>query len=535
MINVEKIFANAIDRTISVISPRRALIRRMDRERLELVGKRMETYAAAKTTRLTGPWTVGSSNVNDIIGASSPILRARTRQLIRDFPYLARAVKIMVDFSIGTGIVFQSKVETASGKRDKKRITMIEDAVRWWMDEADASGKLHYYEMMRLAKRQDIEGGEFLIVKTYSKIPNQYIPYQLQMYEADWLSSAHDAYRTGGIDILAQPGETETRQGIEYYKLTGRVKGYWFRDPNYGGTDLYVPAENVVHGFETLRPQQVRGVSPFASGILIANDLQSYLDAEIDGAKMAAKWLAMIETPDPAMRQMPLPSQAGANGDPQKIEELENAIIEYMRPGEKVNLVSSNRPGATFQPFVRLILTMLSISTGAPFELISGDYNGLNYSTARIVRNDFSQQLRPICVRHIQQFAVPTVTTAIDMSVMSGKLTLPGYWQNPRRYYESEWQPPGMEAVDPLRESKAQIESIAMGLKSPQEVCRERGKDLEDIYKEILAAKDLAKEMGLSFEPADMALKNNPAFINNEGPNPAAAPAATPAATPAAI
>lgn len=514
---LKNILPRAANSLINVIPPLRSLRAAMKRAEANYVTKRAEMYAAAKTTRLTGAWNPTNANVNDIIGASSPYLRARVRQLIRDFPYLARSVRVMVDYSIGTGIQFQSTVDGTNGKRDKKRITAIEDAVKWWMDEADASGKMHYYEMMRLAKRQDLESGEFILVKTFPKVPNQYIPYQLQMYEADWLTGSRDNYSTGGINISASPTATETRQGIEYYTQTGRVKGYWFADQDYGGNEVYVPAENVVHGFEMLRPQQLRGVSPFAPGVLIANDLATYLDAEIDAAKLAAKWLAIVKKNDPGMAQMNLPTQTASNGtDIQKIEELENAIIEYLRPGEDITFASSNRPGSTFQPFVRLILTMLSITTGAPYELVSGDYQGLNYSTGRIVRNDFSQQLRPISSRHVRQFAIPTVTTAIDMAVLTGKLTLPGYWQNPRRYWASEWQPPGMDAVDPLREAKGQIESISYGLKSPQEVARERGRDLEDIYKEIQSARELAKEMGLEFTSANTSEKNNPAAIMNE-------------------
>jgi lambda family phage portal protein len=517
MIDAYQKISDIVDRSIGVISPRRALTRRMDRERLNLVGKRAEMYAAAKTTRLTGAWNPTNANINDIIGASAPYLRARQRQLIRDFPYLARAVRILVDYTVGTGIMFQSTVEDSDGKRDKKTSTKIEDAVKWWMDEASTDGKQHYYEIMRLEKRQDVEAGELIVVKTFEKIPNKYIPYALQSYEADWLTSSHDNYNSGGIDISADPMATETRQGIEYYKLTGRVKGYWFQDPNYGGKDVYVSAENVVHGFEMLRPQQLRGVPAFASGILIANDLQSYMDTEIDGAKMAAKWLAFIETPDAAMRQLNLNTQTASNGtDIQKIEELENAIIEYTRPGEKVVLSSSNRPSSSFDPFVRLLLTMLSIATGAPYELLSGDYRGMNFSTLQICRSDFAQQLRPIAARHVRQFAMPTINTAIDIAVLTGKLTLPGFWQNPRRYYAAEYQPPGMDAINPLREAKAQVESINFGLKSPQEVARERGRDLEDIYKEILAARELAKDMGLNFAAANKPEKNNPAAVEEQ-------------------
>jgi lambda family phage portal protein len=517
MTKAEVILSDLIDRTIALVSPKTALNRRLYRDRLSLTG-RAEMYAAAKTTRLTGAWSIANPNVNDIIGLSNPAIRSRVRQLIRDFPYLARAANIMVDYSIGPGIMFQSKARGANGKPDKKRIQMIEDAMRWWMDEADAAGKLHFHEIMRLSKRQDLESGEFVIVKTYPKTANRYLPFALQVYEADWLSGSHDSYGSGGIGMAANPGDRETRQGIEYEKLTGRVTGYWFMDPYYGGKETYVPADHVLHGFDTLRPQQLRGVSPFAPGVLVARDLSDYMDAEIDTAKMAAKYLAFVKTPDPSYRQDALSiNGTSASGASQKIEEMENAIIEYLRPGEEVDIAQHNRPGATFAPFVRLILTMLSITTCAPYELISGDYQGLNYSTARIVRNDFSQQLRPISVRHIRQYCMPALRTFLDVAVLSGKLTLPGYWQDPRRYQECEWQPPGMEAVDPLREAKSQIEAISYGLKSPQEVARERGRDLEDIYEEIKAAKELAKEMDLTFEPARKADKNNPTAIMEEG------------------
>lgn len=516
MTKTESLLSGILDRAIAIISPRSALNRRMFRDRLAL-SVRTDLYAAAKTTRLTGSWSLANSSVNDIIGLSNPIIRSRVRQLIRDFPYLSRAANIMVDYSIGPGIMFQSKAKNPSGKPDKRRIQLIEDAVKWWMDEADAAGKLHFHELMRLAKRQDLESGEFVLARTYPKDGNRYLPFAVQIYEADWLSGTHDTSGGGPNAIAAAPGDKETRQGIEYEKQTGRVTGYWFMDPYYGGKAVHVPADQVIHGFETLRPQQLRGVSPFAPGVLIARDLSDYMDAEIDTAKMAAKYLAFVKTPDPVLRQ-DLLSVAGtsAAGTTQQIEEMENAIIEYLRPGEEVNIAQHNRPGATFAPFVRLVLTMLSITTGAPYELISGDYSGLNFSTARIVRNDFTQQLRPISVRHIRQFAMPILKSVIDMAVLSGKLTLPGYWQDPRRYLECEWTPPGMDAVDPLREAKSQIEAISYGLKSPQEVARERGRDLEEIYNEIKAANEMAEAMGLEFEQAKTPVKSNPAAIMEE-------------------
>jgi lambda family phage portal protein len=517
MTKAETFVANVVDKLYEIASHRSALARHQ-----YLIGhqnrlQRSEMYAAAKTTRMTGSWSIANTSVNDIIGLSSPAVRSRVRQLLRDFPYLGRAANVIVDFSIGNGVIFQSKVRNAARKADKKRAQQIEDAVNWWMDEADVSGKQHFFEMMRLTKRQDLEAGEFVAVKVYPKDGNRYLPFALQLYEADWLTGAHDSYGSGGISMAAKPGEKETRQGIEYEKMTGRVTGYWFMDPYYGGKDVYVPASQVIHGFDTLRPQQLRGISSFAPGVLIAQSLADYMESEIDAAKMAAKWLALVTRDNPsAFQDVNAVNTLQPDNTVKKIEELENCIIEYLRTGEKVEFANANRPGTTFAPFVRLILTMLSITTGAPYELISGDYQGLNFSTAKIVRNDFAQQLRPITVRHIRQFEMPAINTAIDMAVMRNRITLPGYWQNVRRYQEAEYQPPGMDAVDPLREAKSQIEAIDYCLKSPQEIARERGRNLEDVYDEIAAASEMRKERGLAPAKADLSEKNNPAAVMEE-------------------
>lgn len=504
--------SDLFDQVVAILSPERGLRRHYARQLL----RRSNVYAAAKTNRLTGNWTTVSPNVNDIIGASSPAVRARVRQLVRDFPYFARAVNNLVDYTVGPGIMYQSRVTNPDGTTDTKHVREIEDAWHWWCDEADAAGKLHYYEMMRLAKRQDVEVGEFLIVKTLIKDPSRYLPYALQIYEADWLTTSHDTYTgAAGVDVTAGAGEKQVCQGVEYEKRTGRVTGYWFRDPHNSGREVRISADNVIHGFDTLRPQQMRGISPLAPGVLVAHDLSDYMDAEIDGAKFAAKYLAFVKKENPAGMGYPGLEQT-TEGTDKRIENLENAIIEYLNPREDIVIAKHDRPGNTFDPFVRLILTMLSITSGVPYELLSGDYRGLNFSTARIVRNDFQQQLRPIAARHIRQYGMATFRTFLDWAVLTGKINLPGYIQNPRRYLECEWQPPGMEAVDPLREAKGQIDAIAYGLKSPQEVARARGRDLEEIYREIKDAQELAKEYGLEFSQPGTALANNPAAIEQE-------------------
>jgi lambda family phage portal protein len=476
------------------------------------ISQRSSTYAGANTTRLTGDWSPVDSNVNDIIAASSPAIRARVRQLVRDFPYFARAVNMIVDYTVGAGIQFQSRVTNPSGQLNIKKINQIESAFKFWADDADMSGRLHFYEIMRLAKRQDVEPGEFLIQKLRVKRPGKYMPFCLRVIEPDWLTSNYDTRSMVGIGSGAG---TEIYQGIEYDIATGQRMAYHLIDPDGWGKAIRVPATDMIHGFDMLRPNQLRGVSPFAPGLLLANDLQSIIDAEIDASKMASKWLAMVTSENPMGRQLGVGATTDENGN--RIEELENAIIEYLRPGEKVELASNPRPGANFGPFVRLILTMLSVVAGVPYEMLSGDYQGMNYSTGKMVRNDFNQQLRPIIDRAIRQFCTPIGRAWMDEAVLYGKLNLPGYFTDPWPWWSFEWQPPGMESIDPLRETKARIDEVKMRVRSPQEIIKSRGRDPEAVVSEIAEFKRMCESKGLSMEETiSTAMANNPQAVDNQ-------------------
>jgi hypothetical protein len=80
----------AADHLVSFFSPQAPLRRRLWRE---AYAKRSR-YAAAKSPRTIGGWSSVDSPVNTLLGNSLAPVRSRVRQLVRDFPILARAVEI---------------------------------------------------------------------------------------------------------------------------------------------------------------------------------------------------------------------------------------------------------------------------------------------------------------------------------------------------------------------------------------------------------------------------------------------------------
>jgi lambda family phage portal protein len=200
----------------------------------------------------------------------------------------------------------------------------------------------------------------------------------------------------------------------------------------------------------------------------------------------------------------------------QREDELQNAILEYLRPGEKVNLANHNRPGDNFEPFVKLVLRMLSVTTGVPYELLSGDYGEVSYSTMRVCRNDLSQALKVPQGRMINQLCNPVFHEVMNQAMLTGKLQIPGYWNDPRKFQACKWIVPGMEPIDPLKESKAHVDQLDSLLRSPQEIAAARGRDYEEILDEIQQAEEMSKKRGLSRGQVNTALASNPATIEEE-------------------
>lgn len=500
------VLSRLIDNTIGVFSPKSAFSRKYYRSLLA-AKKRSAQYAAAKTSRLTGDWSPLDASINDLIRASSPAVRARVRQLIRDFPIFSRAVQVTLDNAIGTGIIFQSRVTDTTGKSiDEKLSEKIESAFNFWADKADISGQMHYYELMQLAKRQELETGEFIIAKRRSRSTRRYLPFALQIIESDWLT---------GNPSVKIPSTNKIDQGIEYITATGEPVAYHFSDPDGWGKAVRIPAAQIIHGFQTLRPGQLRGISAFAPGVLMAHDLSEYLDAEIDTAKMAAKYLAFVTRADPAGRTSLLTDGTGDDAG-KKIDEMENAIVEYLSQGEDITIATNPRPGANFPPTVKLMISMFSATTNVPYELLSFDYSGQTYSSARISRNDFISFIKPVVTRHVRRFGLPTFYSFMESAIIGEKLSLPGFYANPARYLKSEWQPPGMESIDPLRESKSLISEMDAILRSPQEIALARGRDYSTIVQECKRAKDLIKEAGLEVIIDSTSTANNPAAVEGQ-------------------
>ncbi len=489
----------ALDRAIGVFSPAAAQ-RRLLRRNWNLNYERSQ-YAAAKISRLGGNWTPVNDNPNDVIAASLSMLRARVRQLVRDFPYFARAVRVLVDLTVGNGHQLQARIALPNGQPNQRLNDEIEGRWARFVEEADIAGRLTLHEMSRLAKRQDVECGEFLIVYV-----SEGRRLRLQIYEPDWLNAM----------VTSAPSGAEVEQGVEYDPRSGRTLAYHLSAPwMVGGRarpfqSLRLEASEVLHRFETLRPGQMRGVSILVAAILLAHDLGEFLDAELDAAKASASWVGAVKSSNTAKLQ----NARGVTTDPatgKPFEKLPNAFLEYLAPGDSMELFKHERPSG-LEVAHKVILRALAVLAGVSYEFISGDYDDVSYSNLRGIRLDLNNQMSPHKLRHGRHFYGAIYRRWLDNEVLTGGLSIPDYFSRRWDYQGAhEFIAPELEDVDPLRTAKARGDEINAYLRSPQSVIRGRGEDPETVLSDIKRWRETLKTMGLPLPAAAAApLKQNP-------------------------
>ena len=117
---------NLLDRAIGVVAPRAALQRVRSRVALELTTGYLERHAqrfrydGATAGRRAHGWYAASTDANVELMGSLIWLRNRSRDLIRNNPYAARAIEELAGNVVGTGIVPKAKTGNAAHRQDHR-------------------------------------------------------------------------------------------------------------------------------------------------------------------------------------------------------------------------------------------------------------------------------------------------------------------------------------------------------------------------------------------------------------------------------
>lgn len=456
---------NWLDKTIDWFSPKAGLERAKARKAVSLV----RSYDGASRGRRMTNWQASTSSANAETISQLMLLRDRSRDLVRNNPWAARAVQVIASNVVGTGILPQAQGRTKT--ISKRQQTLWEQ----WGDttQCDADGRHDFYGIQALIMRTVAESGECLVRRRWRRDEDGLsVPFQMQVLEPDHLDVFKDGPLSTGYMI----------QGIEFNKVGQRV-AYWLYPEHPGGRlgmgvasqSFRVPASEIIHVYRVDRPGQARGVPWCAPAIVRLRDLADYEDAQLLRQKLAACFTAFVYD-----------SEFGEGSDQPISESLEPGAIEFLPNGKQITF--SNPPGADgYGQYTSDVLGSVAMAFGITREALTGNLSEVNFSSGRMGWIEFQRNIEA----WQWQMLVPQLCGRVwewfnDAAELTGSERTSVTWTPPRR-----------EMIDPVKELKGMNTAVRSGFTSLSEAIRKLGYDPEQVLTELSADMELLDRLGL--------------------------------------
>ncbi|WP_374305633.1 phage portal protein [Methylocella sp.] len=421
--------------------------------------------------------------------AGRATLARRAQYLVANNGHAAAGVAAWTSALAGAGIKPQSRAADPQARK------AVNAAFTSWTDAADAAGVLDFYGIQALIARSLVVAGEAFVILSHDETG----ALRLRVLDAGQVDGSYHADLQGGAHIVA---------GIEFDAAGRRAAYHMWRDPPglpLGGSVelLRVPAEDVCHIYRLDAPGMVRGVSWFAPVLLRLADLDTAHGAQLVRQQIAALLTGFVVDPNGNAA-----GYAGAPDGQGGVEpSLEPGEMKVLRPGEDVRFSEPAQIGAEAIDFLKITAREIAAGLGIPYEQLTGDLSGVNYSSIRAGLVEFRRRAEMLQLATIiHQFCRPVWRRWLAAEILAGRIHAPGFERDPESWLAVDWLPPKNDWVDPLKDAQAEILAIDAGLMSRRQAVAARGYDLEALDAEIAADAAAAEALGLSFaKPADPA------------------------------
>lgn len=452
------------DEFIAKVSPEQALRREIARVQLQRMASIRDKRAGYEGAKNGGriAWSASSNSANAELESAISRLRARSRDLVRNNPYASRAISSLAGNSIGTGFMANLPKQARPYWSN-------------WTEYADADGQLDYYGLQNLIGRTVYESGECLVRHRYRRPEDGLeIPLQLQVLEPDFLDDAKSGAVAGGGWIWG---------GIEFNAIGQRV-AYWLFPEHPGDVAMFrrgnmeskrVPAGDVQHIYEKLRPGQARGVPRLAASMMRMRDLDDYEEAELVRKGFEACFAAFVIGKDSnrTLGQTEVDPQSG-----KRIESVSAGMVAYLDDAEDVKFGQPSAMGG-YGEYTGRHLHAIAAGAGVTYEAMTGDLSQVNFTSHRAGLLEFRRMVEVWqWLTFVPMHATPTVRAWERTAKVAGKL-------RGRDLMQINWTPPKWDWVDPKKEVSAIRDEMAGGLASLSEKLRSRGFDPATVYAEI--------------------------------------------------
>lgn len=445
------------------------------------------------------------TQIDKEIQAGGRALRARARILASNNEYVRRFLNLFVANVVGpNGHTFQSNVtelllQAKKWKRVPDKVAnmkIAEGFLDWQRSEnCSADGRYTYSTVQKLLATYYARDGEVFIHRVYDKKSKHLL--KLQIIPPEAVDETYNAILINKNVVVMGVEIDKWRRPVAYWikKVVPEYQIYGFSA--YGFERERIPASEIIHWFDSEYSNQTRGYTRLASAMLHLHWLKGYENAAVTNARFSAGKMGFFgDSKDEDIDELETEEQAESD------ESTKSDVVIDASPGtfsdignKKFYPFDPQYPTQQHEMFVRTTLRGAAAGLGLAYSSLANDYSTANYSSLR------AELLveRRMWLNEQQKF-IDDVQKKIFAWWLEAALT-GGAVNLPMSKYAKLNQPiftgPRWAWVDPVKDVQAVRMELESLLTSPYDIAADRGYDLEQLYRDIAEARDLAAEYEL--------------------------------------
>lgn len=442
-------------------------------------GRSMLGYDAVESQdkRRQAPPTLKSEDIElNTIGRRQMVSNAR--DMLRNFAIASWALRKHLDFV--SRFTFSSNTKTDFDIQFEALMAEASEP-----GNCEVSGCMSLQQLTRMIEARAVADGDNLIVK---------------MSDGRVQFIAGDRIRDGSA--IPQNLLDQMYHGVRINRVGAHQSYMIHRRTRWGGFEFEreVPAANAFfHGYRE-GAEQVRGVTPFASGLNSLQDVYEGFDYALQKAKIS-QLFGLIFYRDAAtqVETVEESEEAEESDEPRYTVNAERGHFKLeMEPGDKVDWLESKTPSVET---MELLKTMIGVSLKSlDIPLCFYDESLTNFFGQRAALILYLESCKTKRQNLLTNWLNPYTRWKAQQWVLDGRLILPAGATVDTLPFT--WQPAGCPYWNPSQEVNADVQAIKAGLGTFEDVYRERtGRDwfadmerLAEQYKHLQA-------LGLPIDP----------------------------------
>lgn len=256
---------------------------------------------------------------------------------------------------------------------------------------------------------------------------------------------------------------------------------------NLLGETVRVSADEMLHVYDRLHPGQIRGLTWLHPALAKLSDFDAASDAMLMSLKTQALFAGFIIDLNGGTGGFDGNESGGAVN-----LALEPGGMRFLPAGTDIKFAQPGGGLSQQAEFLKIQLHEIAAALGLPYEVVTGDLSQTNYSSARFGALQFRRRAEMLQKTLIEgQFLRPLWRRFIAWKALTGDVPADAA-ASPD--YNVTFTPPGWPTIDPLKETNADIRALEAGLKSRAEIIAARGRDPDEVDREIEADRIPARQ-----------------------------------------